>query len=71
MLSIAEGLLHLLLIIGTSAWGWLGVVLGLGASFLSWELMSSSGMRGPVSAVVFVLVFMVCAWQELRHGKRQ
>ena len=71
MLNILEGLLEVLLVLGTSAWGWLGVALGFGAAFVSWELLASSVMRGPVSAAAFVVVFMACAWQELRHGKRK
>jgi hypothetical protein len=69
VLNILEGLLELLLVLGTSVWAWLGVVLGFCAAFASWELMAASSARAPVSAVAFVAVFMVCAWQELRRGR--
>jgi O-antigen ligase len=71
VLNILEILLELLLVLGTSVWGWLGVVLGFSAGFASWELMAASSARVAVSAVTFVAaVFMVCAWQELRRGRR-
>ena len=69
MINVLEGLLDLLLVLGTSLWGWLGVALGFGAAFLSWNLLAESATRGPVSAFAFLAIFVVCAWQELRGGK--
>jgi O-antigen ligase len=71
MLNMLGGLLELLLVLGTSVWGWLGVALGFGAAFVSWELLAQSSLRVPASAMAFVTVFMACAWQEVRHGKRR
>ena len=66
---MVDDLLSLFVTLGTSVWGWLGVVLGLAAAYLAWEGLSTLQGRGLVSAVVFVGVFMACAWQDLRRKK--
>lgn len=67
--NMVDDLFSLFLTLGTSVWGWLGVVLGLAAAYLAWEGLSTLQSRGFVSAIVFVGVFMACAWQELRRKK--
>lgn len=66
---MVDDLISLLFTLGTSVWGWLGVLLGLAAAYLAWEGLPALHGRGVASAVVFVVVFMVCAWQELRRKK--
>ena len=64
---MVDDLLSLFVTLGASVSGWLGVVLGLAAAYLTWEGLAALQGRGLVSAVVFVGVFMACAWQELRR----
>lgn len=67
--GMVDDLISLLFTLGTSVWGWLGVFLGFLAAYLAWECLPALQGRGVVSAVVFVAVFMGCAWQELRRKK--
>lgn len=64
-----DDLLSLILVLGTSVWGWLGLMLGLAAAYVAWEVLATLQSRSIASTVVFVGVFMVCAWQELRRKK--
>jgi hypothetical protein len=66
MLSVLETLVDTLLVLGKSIWGWLGVVIGLAASWLVWSYAGNSTPRGPLAAATFALVFMLFCWQELR-----
>ena len=68
MLSILNNLFELLLVLGSSKWGWLGLLFGLVISFSTWSLIESQLEKAAVSAIAFVAVFMAFAWQEL--GKR-
>lgn len=71
MLTILESLFELLLVIGTSIWGWAGIALGFVTAYFVWTGLSSSDARGPVSAIAFLVVFMICAGQELRGGNKK
>ena len=62
---MVDDLINLLLTLGTSVWGWLGLLLGFAAAYLTWEGLPTLQGRGALSAVVFVAVFMVFAWQEI------
>ncbi len=66
---MVDELIGLLVTLGTSVWGWLGVALGFAAAYLVWEGLHAHQVRGAASAVVFVTVFLVCVWQELRRNK--
>jgi len=66
MLSVLESLLNTLLVVGTSVWGWLGLVAGLGGAFLVWHTLESSAARAPAAAFAFVIIFMAISWQEIR-----
>jgi hypothetical protein len=68
MFSVLESLLNTLLVIGTSVWGWLGLVAGFACAFMVWHLMETSTARAPAAAVAFIVVFMLFYWQEL--GKK-
>jgi hypothetical protein len=69
MFTVLGDLLDLLLVLGTSVWGWLGVAAGFGAAFLAWSVVEPQPARGLASAVAFIATFMLFAWQEL--GKRK
>ena len=66
MLSVLETLLNTLLVVGTSVWGWLGLIGGLGSAFLVWNTLESSLARAPAAAFTFVIIFMAIYWQEVR-----
>jgi len=68
MFSVLESLLNTLLVIGTSVWGWLGLIAGFGGAFVVWHLLGTSPARAPAAAVAFVGIFMVIYWREL--GKK-
>ena len=68
MFSVLESLLNTLLVIGTSVWGWLGLIAGFGGAFAVWHLMGASAARAPAAAVAFVGIFMVIYWREI--GKK-
>ena len=70
MFTVLGDLLDLLLVLGTSVWGWLGVVVGFGAAFLAWSVVEPQPARGLVSAVAFVVTFMLFAKQELGKPKK-
>ena len=70
MFTVLGDLLDLFLVLGTSVWGWLGVVGGFGAAFLAWSLLEPQPARGVVSALSFAVVFMLFAWQELGKHKK-
>lgn len=66
MLTILGDLLDFLLVLGTSVWGWFGVVGGFCAAFLAWSVVEPQPFRGMVSVVAFIATFMLFAWQEIR-----
>ena len=66
MLSVLETLLDILLVVGTSIWGWLGLVAGLCGDFLVWHVLESTSARAPVAAFAFIIIFMAIYWQEFR-----
>ena len=68
MFSVLESLLNTLLVIGTSVWGWLGLIAGFGGAFVVWHLLDTSPARAPASAVAFIGIFMVIYSREL--GKK-
>jgi hypothetical protein len=70
MFTVLADLLDLLLVLGTSVWGWLGVAAGFGAAFLVWSLVDPQPARGVLSAVAFLATFMLFAWQELGKHKK-
>lgn len=66
MLSVLEALLDTLLVLGTSIWGWLGLVAGLGSAFLVWRVLETSEARAAAAAISFILVFIAFSWQEIK-----
>jgi hypothetical protein len=70
MFTVLSDFLDLLLVLGTSVWGWIGVVGGLGAAFLAWSVVEPQPARGAASAIAFVVTFMLFAWQELGKHKK-
>ena len=68
MITVLEDLLNFLLVLGTSLWGWAGVVFGLLAGWGTWHF-SPLSWRAPAAAFAFFLVFMVLAWQESRRRR--
>ena len=72
MITIVETLIEMLVVLGTSRWGWIGVALGFAASFLVWEALPPFPARGVLAAIAFLVVFMLCAWRELgRRGRTE
>jgi hypothetical protein len=66
MLSVLETLLNTLLVIGTSLWGWLGLVAGSGGAFLIWHTLEASASRAPTTALGIIIIFVAIYWQEMR-----
>ena len=66
MLSVLETLLNALLVIGTSVWGWLGLVAGFGGGFLVWHTLDAPSTRAPAAALAFIIIFMAFYWQEIK-----
>ena len=66
MLSVLEALLNTLLVIGTSLWGWIGLLAGFGGAILVWHALESFTVRGPASAVAFIAIFIAIYWREIQ-----
>jgi hypothetical protein len=58
MLAVLENLLNTLLVIGTSLWGWLGLVAEFGGALLIWHTLELSAYRAPTAALGFITIFV-------------
>jgi len=66
MFTILSDLLELFLVLGSSKWVWLGLVVGALASYLVWSLIALSPEKEVLSALSFFAVWAAIASIELK-----